>query len=97
MSKQKIEPVYDFGFSSIHEADIGTQSGHADAVVELERQLKEEVDAYERRIAQLCGLVEPLLIRLRDTANDVYIHWPNRGPVMQDMLDRIEALKKKGK
>jgi hypothetical protein len=86
----KIERTIDYGFSVIADDDMVAHEDHVTAVEEVEQQLKEA----QNRINKITELVIPMLIRLRDTAKDAYIHWPNRGPIMQDMINQIEALKK---
>jgi len=46
------------------------------------------------KLEQMANLILPLLINLRDTAKDEFIHWPNRGPICQAQINQIEALLK---
>lgn len=45
-----------------------------------------------QRLVDMSKLILPLLYNLRDTAQNAYISWPNRAPVVQAQINQIEAL-----
>lgn len=58
-------------------------------------QLKEGVNRNAKYIDEIVELVMPLLERLRDTADQPHIHWPNRRGIMEDLISRIQSIRGK--
>lgn len=46
----------------------------------------------KEKLKQLEGLVMPLLVNLMKNPEKDYIHWPNRGPLIQKQIDKILAI-----
>jgi hypothetical protein len=44
---------------------------------------------YRDNIRSLEQIIVPLLNNLLKTADKPYIHWPNRGPIIEDQLKRV--------
>ena len=40
----------------------------------------------------MADILGPLLQSLYRTQNQAYIHWPNRGPVIQEQVDKMKAI-----
>lgn len=58
-------------------------------MVELEGQLKEKMGSVEK-------LILPLLVNLYKTADEPYIHWPNRQPIVKEQIDKLLAITRPG-
>ena len=58
-------------------------------MVELESQLKEKMGSVEK-------LILPLLVNLYKTADEPYIHWPNRQTIVKDQIDKLLAITRPG-
>jgi hypothetical protein len=72
----------DFGFSAVDEAEY-------EAVI---AEKDETVEEYKQRLQQLEKIIMPFLTNLYKTANQPYIHWPNRGPILEAQMQKILAL-----
>lgn len=72
----------DFGFSAVNEAEY-------QAVIAEKEETAEE---YKQRLAQVEKIIMPFLTNLYKTANQPYIHWPNRGPILETQMQKILAL-----
>lgn len=46
----------------------------------------------DKKVKALSEIVVPLLESLYRTQNQAYIHWPNRGPIIQKQLDKVKAI-----
>lgn len=73
---------FDFGFSTVSEEDYNAVIAEKD----------ETVEEYKARLAQVEKLVMPFLANLLKTAKQPYIHWPNRGPVLEAQIQKILTL-----
>lgn len=73
---------FDFGFSTVSEEEYNA------AITEKE----ETVEQYKARLVQVEKLVMPFLANLLKTANQPYIHWPNRGPILEAQIQKILSL-----
>ena len=51
----------------------------------IEKDVREKLKAVE-------GMVLPLLVNLMKNPEKDYIHWPNRGPLIQKQIDKILAI-----
>ena len=72
----------DFGFTAVDEAEY-------EAVI---AEKDETVEEYKSRLAQVEKIVLPFLTNLYKTANQPYIHWPNRGPILESQMQKILKL-----
>jgi hypothetical protein len=72
----------DFGFSAVDEAEY-------EAVIAEKEETAEE---YKQRLQQVEKIIMPFLTNLYKTANQPYIHWPNRGPILEAQMQKILAL-----
>jgi hypothetical protein len=72
----------DFGFTAVDEAEY-------EAVIS---QKDETVEEYKQRLAQVEKIVMPFLTNLYKSASQPYIHWPNRGPVLEQQMQKILKL-----
>ena len=72
----------DFGFSAVDEAEY-------EAVIAEKEETAEE---YKQRLQQVEKIIMPFLTNLYKTANQPYIHWPNRGPIIEKQIQKILTL-----
>jgi hypothetical protein len=72
----------DFGFSAVDEAEY-------EAVI---AEKDETVEEYKSRLEQVEKIVIPFLSNLYKTRDQAYIHWPNRGPVLEQQMQKILKL-----
>lgn len=82
---RQVPPEYegfDFGFSSV------------DVLPEVEQNdaLKTDIELEREKIKKLEAIIMPLLSNLLSTADKDYILWKNRGPVIQEMIDKVLAI-----
>ena len=64
----------------------------ADSVEEFEAVIAEKeetVEEYKQRLVQVEKMIMPFLTNLLKTANQPYIHWPNRGPAIEKQIQKI--------
>jgi uncharacterized protein involved in exopolysaccharide biosynthesis len=59
-------------------------------IVEERKQLADSVA--NQKVQALAEVVMPLLQSLYRTQNQEYIHWPNRGPVIQKQIEKVNAI-----
>jgi hypothetical protein len=72
----------DFGFTAVDEAEY-------EAVI---AEKDETVEEYKNRLQQVEKMIMPFLTNLLKTANQPYIHWPNRGPSIEKQIQKILTL-----
>lgn len=72
----------DFGFTAVDEAEY-------EAVI---AQKDETVEEYKSRLAEVEKIVMPFLTNLYKTKEQPYIHWPNRGPLLEKQMQKILTL-----
>ncbi len=72
----------DFGFSAVDEVEYQAVIAEKD----------ETVEEYKERIQQLEKIIMPFLTNLYKTADQPYIHWPNRGPIIEKQMQKILKL-----
>jgi len=72
----------DFGFTAEDEAEY-------EAVI---AEKDETVEEYKARLQQVEKMIMPFLTNLLKTANQPYIHWPNRGPAIEKQIQKILTL-----
>jgi hypothetical protein len=73
---------YDFGFSAVDESEYESVIAEKD----------ETVEEYKERLEQVEKIILPFLTNLYKTAEQPYIHWPNRGPVIEEQIQKILKL-----
>ena len=49
----------------------------------------ETVEEYKLRLQQVEKMIMPFLTNLLKTANQPYIHWPNRGPAIEKQIQKV--------
>lgn len=69
----------DFGFTAVDEAEY-------EAVI---AEKDETVEEYKTRLQQVEKMIMPFLTNLLKTAEQPYIHWPNRGPAIEKQIQKI--------
>ena len=72
----------DFGFTTVDEAEY-------EAVIAEKEETAEE---YKARLAQVEKIIMPFLTNLYKTRSQPYIHWPNRGPILEEQMQKILTL-----
>jgi hypothetical protein len=72
----------DFGFTAVDEAEY-------EAVI---AEKDETVEEYKQRLEQVEKIIMPFLTNLYKTASQPYIHWPNRGPLLEAQMQKILKL-----
>jgi hypothetical protein len=72
----------DFGFTAVDEAEY-------EAVI---AEKDETVEEYKVRLQQVEKIIMPFLTNLYKTAEQPYIHWPNRGPIIEKQIQKLLSL-----
>ena len=72
----------DFGFTTVDEAEYQAVIAEKD----------ETVEEYKARLQQVEKIIMPFLTNLYKSANQPYIHWPNRGPIIEKQMQKILTL-----
>jgi hypothetical protein len=72
----------DFGFTAVDEAEY-------EAVI---AEKDETVEEYKARLLQVEKIIMPFLTNLYKTAEQPYIHWPNRGPIIEKQIQKLLSL-----
>ena len=72
----------DFGFTAVDEAEY-------EAVI---AEKDETVEEYKARLDQVEKIIMPFLTNLYKSASQPYIHWPNRGPIIEKQMQKILKL-----
>ena len=72
----------DFGFTAVDEAEY-------EAVI---AQKDETVEEYKSRLAEVEKIIMPFLTNLYKTKEQPYIHWPNRGAILEKQMQKILTL-----
>jgi hypothetical protein len=72
----------DFGFTAVDEAEY-------EAVI---AEKDETVEEYKARLDQVEKIIMPFLTNLYKSASQPYIHWPNRGPIIEKQMQKILTL-----
>jgi fructose-1,6-bisphosphatase len=73
---------FDFGFTTVDEAEY-------EAVI---AEKDETVEEYKQRLQQVEKIIMPFLTNLLKSKEQAYIHWPNRGPVIEQQIEKILKL-----
>ena len=72
----------DFGFTTVDEAEY-------EAVI---AEKDETVEEYKARLTQVEKIIMPFLTNLLKSQSQPYIHWPNRGPIIEKQIQKILTL-----
>ncbi len=72
----------DFGFTTVDEVEYQAVIAEKD----------ETVEEYKARLHQVEKIILPFLTNLYKTAEQPYIHWPNRGPAIEKQMQKILKL-----
>jgi hypothetical protein len=72
----------DFGFTTVDEVEY-------DAVI---AEKDETVEEYRTRLVQVEKIIMPFLTNLLKSEAQPYIHWPNRGPIIEKQIQKILTL-----
>jgi hypothetical protein len=72
----------DFGFTTVDEAEY-------EAVI---AEKDETVEEYKTRLTQVEKIIMPFLTNLLKSQTQPYIHWPNRGPIIEKQIQKILTL-----
>ena len=72
----------DFGFTAVDEAEY-------QAVID---EKDETVEEYKLRLNQVEKIIMPFLTNLYKSSSQPYIHWPNRGPILEKQMQKILTL-----
>ena len=72
----------DFGFSTVDEVEY-------EAVI---AEKDETVGEYKDRLTQVEKIIMPFLTNLLKSKDQPYIHWPNRGPIIEKQIQKILTL-----
>ena len=72
----------DFGFSTVDEDEYQAVIAEKD----------ETVEEYKARLEQVEKIIMPFLTNLYKTRSQAYIHWPNRGPILEAQMQKILTL-----
>jgi hypothetical protein len=72
----------DFGFSTVDEVEYQAVIAEKD----------ETVEEYKARLEQVEKIIMPFLTNLYKSRSQPYIHWPNRGPILETQMQKILTL-----
>jgi hypothetical protein len=72
----------DFGFSTVDEVEY-------EAVI---AEKNDTVQEYKDRLTEVEKIIMPFLTNLLKSKDQPYIHWPNRGPIIEKQIQKILTL-----
>ena len=79
----------DFGFTAVDETEYEA----------VQEELKKEsyqkditVEQYKEKLSELEKLIMPFLTNLYKSREQAYIHWPNRGNLLEKQMQRVLKL-----
>ena len=79
----------DFGFTAVDETEYEA----------VQEELKKEsyqkditVEQYKERLTELEKLIMPFLTNLYKSREQAYIHWPNRGNLLEKQMQKVLKL-----
>jgi hypothetical protein len=72
----------DFGFSTVDEIEYQAVIAEKD----------ETVEEYKSRLTEVEKIIMPFLTNLLKSQAQPYIHWPNRGPIIEKQIQKILTL-----
>ena len=59
-------------------------------IVEERKQLADSVA--NQKVKVMAEIVMPLLNSLYRTQNQEWVHWPNRGPIIKEQMEKVDAI-----
>ena len=59
-------------------------------VVEERKQLADSVA--NQKVKAMSEIIMPLLNSLYRTQNQEWVHWPNRGPIIKEQMEKVDAI-----
>ena len=78
----------DFGFSAVSEEEYNTKV--VNEVNKISQPLETMVKDYQDRLDKLERMIVPFLTKLHSTGDKEYIYWPNRKPVIENQIEKID-------
>lgn len=72
----------DFGFSTVDEVEYEAVIAEKDGTVQ----------EYKDRLKEVEKIIMPFLTNLLKSKEQPYIHWPNRGPILEKQIQKILTL-----
>jgi hypothetical protein len=72
----------DFGFSTVDEVEYET----------VIAEKNDTVQEYKDRLTEVEKIIMPFLTNLLKSKDQPYIHWPNRGPIIEKQIQKILTL-----
>jgi hypothetical protein len=72
----------DFGFTTVDDAEYQAVIAEKD----------ETVEEYKQRLQQVEKIIMPFLTNLLKSKDQAHIHWPNRGPIIEQQIEKILKL-----
>ena len=79
----------DFGFTAVDE----TEYEQVKEKLEKESYQKDiTVEQYKEKLSELEKLIMPFLTNLYKSREQAYIHWPNRGNLLEKQMQRVLKL-----
>ena len=92
--KDKEYTNFDFGFSAVDEQDIISNATHQVKFnhLEIQEKLKAKITQLKSDKNEMFRIFKPLLQQLLDTADKPIIKWPNRGPEIKKMIEKLVEL-----
>lgn len=92
--------INDFGFNLVTAEDLFKQK-RLEVAREARERLKENYEKrlqlLKNRIDNLYNAVVPLIEELSQETNRDYVHWPERGKEMKELLETINKIARKNK
>jgi len=59
-------------------------------IVEERKQLADSVA--NQKVKAMSEIIMPLLNSLYRTQNQEWVHWPNRGPIIKEQMEKVDAI-----
>jgi hypothetical protein len=78
--------------------DLTALQAKVDSLLDNQTKLLEDKltklieDKYKAKLKEVEGLIMPLLANLKKNPEKEYIHWPNRGPIIDKQIEKITAI-----
>ena len=78
--------------------DLNALQAKVDSLLDNQTKLLEDKltkvieDKYKAKLKEVEGLIMPLLANLKKNPEKEYIHWPNRGPIIDKQIEKIIAI-----
>tara|TARA_R100000234_G_scaffold14355_1_gene7939 strand:- start:2220 stop:2513 length:294 start_codon:yes stop_codon:yes gene_type:complete len=79
----------DFGFTAVDETEYEKVQ---DELKKESYQKDVTVEQYKEKLSELEKLIMPFLTNLYKSREQAYIHWPNRGNLLEKQMQRVLKL-----